>query len=105
MGLYNPAYVVNARKNTIASTVRIFNSTQADNILLKATNSNRHQVIIFNEGNEAIYVNLSATANDLSFTVKVLSNGAYITPENYTGNISAATDSAYNIMVTELTYS
>jgi len=70
---------------------------------LRAANSSRKGLSIFNDSTAILYVKLGATASNSSFTIKMAAGSYYELPFNYTGIIdgvwAAANGSAY---VTEI---
>jgi len=69
---------------------------------LKTSNSSRITLIIFNEGNQPIYVKYGSTASVTDYTIIIPSGQGY-TVANYTGIVTAITSaSTSNVQVTEL---
>lgn len=79
-------------------------TSSATNVTLKAANTARRGLTIFNDSVAVLYVKLGATASTTSYTVKVASQGYYEVPSDYSGIVdgiwTAANGFAY---ITEVT--
>lgn len=76
----------------------------ATSVTLKASNTNRLGLTLYNNSTADAYVKLGATATTADFTVKLVQDGYYEVPFNYTGIVDCIWSSATGAMlVTELT--
>lgn len=58
-------------------------------VTLLNPNGGRRTAVLFNEGAAKAWIKLGATASTTSYTVQLGAGGSFITPEGYTGEISA----------------
>jgi hypothetical protein len=83
------------------STVTSFTSTSS--AVLKASNSNRKLLTVFNEGSGTLFILLgSGTASTTNYSLRILS-GDYYELEKYTGEVNAIFGSAGTARITEIT--
>jgi hypothetical protein len=83
------------------STVTSFTSTSS--AVLKASNSNRKLLTVFNEGTGTLFILLgSGTASTTNYSLRILS-GDYYELEKYTGEVNAIFGSAGTARITEIT--
>jgi len=83
------------------STVTSFTSTSS--AVLKASNSNRKLLTVFNEGTGTLFILLgSGTASTTNYSLRILS-GDYYELEKYTGEVNAIFGSAGTAKITEIT--
>lgn len=105
MGLYNPSNVtVVPLKSRLTNFQQLDDGSSVESLLLSLDNVARHQAVIFNDGDSPVFLALNNVATKNFFTVKILPDGAYITPDGYTGEIRAAAENSYNILFSEFSY-
>ena len=79
-------------------------SASASNVTLKASNTGRYGLSIYNDSTANLFVKLGATASATSFTQRVAGGGAYEVPFGYTGIVDGIWESATGAArVTEVT--
>jgi hypothetical protein len=94
-------FVISDKGATGEGTVTSFTSTSS--AVLKASNSNRKLLTIFNEGSGTIFILLgSGTASTTNYSLRLLS-GDYYELEKYTGEVNAIFGSAGTAKITEIT--
>jgi hypothetical protein len=94
-------FVISDKGTTGEGTVTSFTSTSS--AVLKASNSNRKLLTIFNEGNGTIFILLgSGTASTSNYSLRLLA-GDYYELEKYTGELNAIFTPAGTAKVTEIT--
>jgi hypothetical protein len=94
-------FIISDRGTTGESTVSSFTSTSS--AVLKASNSNRKLLTVFNEGNGTIFILLgSGTASTTNYSLRLLS-GDYYELEKYTGEVNAIFAAAGTAKITEIT--
>ena len=94
-------FVISDKGTTGEGTVTSFTSTSS--AVLKASNSNRKLLTIFNEGSGTIFILLgSGTASTTNYSLRLLS-GDYYELEKYTGEVNAIFGSAGTAKITEIT--
>jgi hypothetical protein len=77
-------------------------SSSATSVTLCAANSNRTEVLIYNDSTQVLYIKYGATAATNSYTVQ-LPSGATLIDDNYGGRIDGIWASANgNAYVTEV---
>jgi len=92
---------ISDKGSTGESTVTSFTSTSS--AVLKASNSNRKLLTIFNEGNGTLFILLgSGTASTSNYSLRLL-GGDYYELEKYTGELNAIFASSGTAKVTEIT--
>jgi hypothetical protein len=92
---------ISDKGSTGESNVTSFTSTSS--AVLKASNSNRKLLTIFNEGNGTLFILLgSGTASTSNYSLRLL-GGDYYELEKYTGELNAIFASSGTAKVTEIT--
>lgn len=91
-----------------ATTATLTNVNDTDSsVALSAANGGRKGWFVFNDSDQALYVNFGATASATAFTVKVAAGGFYEMPGDciYRGAINGiwAANSTGAARITELT--
>lgn len=94
-----------SRAHTNAPTVAQV-AASASNTTLKASNTNRRGLAVYNDADKALYLKLGTTASTTSFTVKIAAGGYYEIPQfpTYTGQVDGIWDTGPtgNAYVTEI---
>jgi hypothetical protein len=94
-------FVISDKGATGEGTITSFTSTSS--AVLKASNSNRKLLTVFNEGNGTIFILLgSGTASTTNYSLRLLS-GDYYELEKYTGEVNAIFSAAGTAKITEIT--
>ena len=94
-------FVISDKGTTGEGTATSFTSTSS--AVLKASNSNRKLLTIFNEGSGTIFILLgSGTASTTNYSLRLLS-GDYYELEKYTGEVNAIFGAAGTAKITEIT--
>jgi len=94
-------FKISDKGSTGESNVTSFTSTSS--AVLKASNSNRKLLTIFNEGNGTLFILLgSGTASTTNYSLR-LSAGDFYELDKYTGGVNAIFSTAGTARVTEIT--
>jgi hypothetical protein len=94
-------FVISDKGATGEGTITSFTSASSD--VLKASNSNRKLLTVFNEGNGTIFILLgSGTASTANYSLRLLA-GDYYELEKYTGEVNAIFATAGTAKITEIT--
>jgi len=96
------ALPVSEEKASTSSVTQVAGSVTS--VTLKAANSSRLGLTIYNDSTATLYVKFGATASTTSYTVQMGTDDYYEVPFGYTGIVDGIWDSATgNAYVTELT--
>jgi hypothetical protein len=89
---------------TVTSAAPVQVASSATVVTLKASNTSRRGLLIFNDSTSAVFVKYGATATSSDFTVKIAAAGYFEMPAPiYTGQVTGIWASANgNAYVTEL---
>lgn len=93
-------------KQTTSSTSTITAvGDSASSVTLKAANSARKGLTIFNDSTAVLYIKLGATASTSSYTFRAVQYAYYEVPYGYTGQVDGiwASDAGGQALVDELT--
>jgi hypothetical protein len=94
-------FVISDKGATGEGTITSFTSTSS--AVLKASNSNRKLLTVFNEGGGTLFILLgSGTASTTNYSLRILS-GDYYELEKYTGEVNAIFGTAGTAKITEIT--
>lgn len=97
--------IITSNESSLSDTGTITSvSSSATNVTLKAANSLRKGLTIYNESTQIMYLKLGTTASATSYTSQLEAGDYYETPYGYTGIVDALWASANgSARITELT--
>jgi len=98
-----PVQIVNRPDQGATGQGTVASFTSTTSAVLKASNSNRKLLTVFNEGSGTLFILLgSGTASTTNYSLRILS-GDYYELDKYTGEVNAIFGTAGTAKITEIT--